>query len=291
MRIGNTMKGLGWALAGLLAAEAGAATTGAISPTWVEGRHPFTLALFGEGGDCAPVFSHKTSRLTAGKLVLSVLEQQRAGVACTNALSWPYRTEFDVPALDSGAYPVQVRWAQACEFDPTPCPAAYQPQDVGTLQVTDSARLAYSITPRSAPGGQAFHIRLHGNFNCGDHVLSATVDTSRPSLYLNFSIESHPEILCIAPFPGIDFAVPPLAAGVWQTYGSPYPNCPQGQICPLALRLAPQLAGALEVTPGTEAVAPLRPMPAAGPAGAGRPGFRSPWNGSYRDAIGKATRP
>ena len=61
-------------------------------------------------------------------------------------------------------------------------------------------------------------------------------------------------------------------------------------ICPLAL-MAPQLAGALEVSPVVEAVVPLRPETRAEPAGIGHPGFRSEWNGALRDAAGKVMRP
>jgi len=291
MRVKTIMKALGWAAA--LTAPAlpvAAATTAGISPTWAESHHPFTLALFGESDKCAPVFSHQSSRITGGTLVLSVLEQQRPGVLCTNDTAWAYRTEFDAPALDSGEYPVQVRWAQACEFDATPCPVAYQPQDVGNLRVTDSASLSYSFTPRSVRAGQDFHIRLKGTFNCGDLIKSSTVDTVRPILRLNFVIEPHPEVVCIAPFPGIDFAVPALGAGGWQVYAARSPYCAQGTVCPLAL-IAPQLAGALEVPPVVEAVVPLRPETRVGPAGIGRLGFRSEWNGALRDAAGKAMRP
>jgi hypothetical protein len=292
MRVKSVMKALGWAAA--LTAPAlsvAAATTAAISPTWVESHHPFTLILAGESNKCAPVFSHQSYRITGGTLVLSVLEQQRPGVLCTNDTAWTYRTEFDAPALDSGEYPVQVRWAQACEFDPTPCPVAYQPQDAGNLRVTDSAGLPYSFTPRTARGGQDFHLRLKSStFNCGDLVKSASVDTTRPALRLNFLIEPHPEVVCIAPFPGIDFAVPALQAGGWQVYAARAPYCPPSNICPLAL-MAPQLAGALEVSPVVEAMVPLRPETRAVPAGVGRPGFRSEWNGAFRDAAGKAMRP
>lgn len=294
MRIGTGMKALGWAAAwaasfAFPALAAATAPTGAITPVWVESHHPFTLALSGEIDDCAPVFSHPSARLTGGKLVLSVLEQQHPGVSCvTRPPAWTYRTEFEVAALDSGQYPVQVIWAQACQFDPTPCPVAYMPQDVGNLRVTDSARLAYSFTPRSARGGQSFHLLLNGDgFNCGDLIKSATVDTARPTLRLNFLIEPHPEAECFAPFYGIDFTVPALQAGGWQVNANREPYCPPGMLCPLAL-LAPQLAGALEVTAGTEAVVPLRPKTSAGPASMGRPGFRSQWNGSFRDAAGKA---
>jgi hypothetical protein len=236
---------------------------------------------------CAPVFSHNSARLTAGTLVLSVLEQQKPGVSCTNAESWEYRTEFDVPGLDSGQYPVQVRWAQACEFDLTPCPAAYQPVTVGNLQVTDSARLGYSFKPRAARGGQSFHLRLFGDFNCGDKVTSATVEVTRPKIRLNYQVDPHPEILCIAPFPGIDFEIPALDAGGWQLYAWTSPNCGNVQC---GIGIAPQLAGTLEVTQGIEAVVPLRPGTTVAPAGVGRPGFRSEWNGALRDAAGKAIR-
>ncbi len=296
MRLVNGMKAMAWAVAWTATAlPAAAAATGAISPSWAESRHPFTLALSGESDKCAPVFSHQSSRITGGKLELSVLEQERPGVLCVSTpVSRPYRAEFDIPAMDSGEYPVQVRWAQACEFDPTPCPVAYQPQDVGNLRVTDSAALAYSFAPRSARGGQAFHIRLKAAvFNCGDLVKSATVDTARPLLHLNFTIEPHPEVVCIAPFPGIDFAVPPLEAGGWQVLAGRGIYCPTGTVCPIAA-VAPQLAGALEVSPEIEAVGPLRPGSASAPAlpaGMGRPGFRSEWNGVFRDAAGKAMRP
>ncbi|MBW8886868.1 MAG: hypothetical protein JF616_03830 [Fibrobacteres bacterium] len=292
MRIQTASKVLGWAVvaAGMAALPARAAATGSITPTWAESHHPFTLALSGQSDKCAPVFSHQSYRLNAGKLVFSVLEQQRPGVLCTTDTAWAYRTEFDAPALDSGEYPVQVRWAQACEFDATPCPVAYMPQDVGNLRVTDSAALPYSFTPRSVRAGQDFHIRLRGTFNCGDLIKSATVDTARPTLRLNFLIEPHPEDLCIAPFPGIDFAVPALGAGGWEVYASRAPYCPPSNICPLAL-MAPQLAGALEVSPVVETVVPLRPETRAGPAGAGHPGFRSKWNGFYYDAAGKAMLP
>jgi len=291
MRLGNGMKAMAWAASALPSA---AAATGGISPTWAESHHHFTLALSGESDKCAPVFSHWSSRITGGKLELSVLEQQRPGVLCVDTPpAWPYRTEFDIPAMDSGEYPVQVNWAQACQFDPTPCPVAVQPQDVGNLRVTDSAALPYSFTPRSAHGGQEFHIRLKGaSFNCGDVVKSATVDTARPVLRLNFMIEPHPEVICIAPFPGIDFAVPPLEAGVWQVFGGRAAYCPPGTVCPIAA-IAPQLAGALEISPEIEAVDPprLKPASAPAPAGMGRPGFRSEWNGALRDAAGKAMRP
>jgi hypothetical protein len=294
MRIPIATRFLGWTalVAGMAAAPARPAPTGSITPAWVESHHPFTLALSGDIDDCAPVFSHPSSRLTGGKLVLTVLEQQRPNVDCvTRPPAWLYRTEFEVAALDSGQYPVQVIWAQACQFDPTPCPVAYQPQDVGNLRVTDSARLAYSFTPRAARAGQPFHLLLKGDgFNCGDLIKSATVDTSRPVLRLDFLIEPHPEAECFAPFHGIDFAVPALQAGGWQVTANRSPYCPPGMLCPLAL-LAPQLAGALEVSVGTDAVVPLRPKPSAGPIGAGRPGFRSPWNGSFRDAAGKAIGP
>jgi hypothetical protein len=296
MRIGTGMKALGWAAAwaasfALPAFAAATTPTGAITPVWVESHHPFTLALSGEIDDCAPAFSHPSSRLTGGKLVLSVLEQQRPGVSCvTKPPAWTYRTEFEVAALDSGEYPVQVIWEQACQFDPTPCPVAYLPQDVGNLRVTDSAALAYSFSPRSARAGGSFHILLQDHFNCGDQIKSASVDTVRPIVRLNFVIDPHPEAECFAPFPGIDFTVPALQAGGWQVYAARSPYCPAGTICPLAL-LAPLLAGALEVSAGTEAVVPLRPKSSARPAEVGRPGFRSPWNGSFRDAAGKAMRP
>jgi hypothetical protein len=290
MRIGNKLKALGWAAAFAAPAfSAAPPTTAGIDPTWVESRHPFTLVLSGQSGHCAPVFSHSSSRLTGGTLVLTVLEQQTPGVACTNDLSWEYRTEFEIPGLDSGAYPVQVRWAQACEFDPAPCPVAYQPVTVGNLSVTDSARLSYSIAPGTARGGQPFHLRLFaGRFNCGDQVQSATVQVTRPTIRLNYQVESHPEILCIAPFPGIDFAMPALNAGGWQVYAYTSPNC---GVVQCGIGIAPQLAGALEVTQGIEAVVPLRPRTPAGPINAGRPGFRSEWNGALRDAIGKAIGP
>jgi len=294
MRLHIVTRFLGWTalVAGAAALPARSAPTGSITPAWVESHHPFTLALAGESDDCSPVFSHASSRLTGGKLVLSVLEQQRPGIACiTKPVSWAYRTEFEVAALDSGEYPVQVIWMQACQFDPTPCPAAYQPQDVGNLRVTDSARLAYSFTPRAARAGEGFQLLLKADgFNCGDIIKSATVDTARPVLRLNFLIEPHPEAECFAPFHGIEFAVPALTAGGWQVTANRAAYCPPGMVCPLAL-LAPQLAGALEVSPGTEAVVPLRPRPSAGPAGVGRPGFCSRWNGSFRDAAGKAMRP
>lgn len=289
MRIGNMLKAMGWAATlATPALSAAPPTTGGIEPTWVESRHPFTLALSGQSGMCAPVFSHGSSRLTGGTLVLSVLAQQKPGVSCTNATSWEYRTEFEIAGLDSGQYPVQVRWAQACEFDPAPCPAAYQPVTVGNLQVTDSARLAYSIMPGAAHGGQAFHLRLFGNFNCGDSVASATVEVTRPTVRLNYQVVSHPERECVAPFSGIDFAMPALDAGGWQLYAWTSPHCGDVQC---GIGIAPQLAGALEILPAIEAVVPLRPRTPAGPANAGRPGFRSEWNGAIRDAIGKAIGP
>src|SRR3954467_14388449 len=106
----------------LAAAPAGAAATASSSPYWVQAHHAFTLALTGESQMCVPEFSHQEAALIGGELVLSVLEQQRIGYMCTNATSWPYRTEFTVPGLDSGNYPVKVRWRSACEFDPAPCP-------------------------------------------------------------------------------------------------------------------------------------------------------------------------
>jgi len=277
-------------LFGALAAAmpAGAATTASVSPYWVEGHHAFTLALTGETQVCAPEFSHQEAALIGGELVLSVLQQATPGFMCTNSTSSsPYRVEFTAPGLDSGQYPVKVRWRTACEFEsnPAPCPVLGVLQDAGTLRVTDSAGLSYHIGPRVVTAGRASNLLLHGPFGCSDKISGVSIDTARPSIYLNMTVE-HPAIQCDTTVAGIGFALPPLSAGVWQVYAAAAPYCPPGSICPL-YRLAPQLAGALEVKASVLSTqAPAR-GPRSLPVGIGRAGFRADWFGAPRDAAGR----
>ena len=272
--------------AALATAPAGAAATASISPYWVQARHAFTLALTGESQMCVPEFSHQEAALIGGELVLSVLEKQRIGYLCTNATAWPYRTEFTVPGLDSGSYPVKVRWRSACEFDPAPCPVAYDPQPAGNLRVTDTAALAYHIKPQAVPAGQAAKLLLRGKFMCGIRFTDLSVDTARPSITLSFTADQATSGGCDTIVPGIEYTLPPLGAGVWQVYAAPMPYCAPGTICPY-LRIAPQLAGALEVKGSAlSTLAPARVSHAAVVAG-GWAGFRADWRGVPRDAAGR----
>jgi hypothetical protein len=263
-----------------------AAPLGSVSaaPSWVEAHRAFTLVLDGESPSCALQFSHPEARLIGGKLVLSALAQARPGVLCINVPSFHYRVEFAAPALDTGAYPIQARWAQACEFDPAPCPVAYDPGDVGNLRVTDSAHLEYRIPPVPVPAGQAFRLPLRGGLRCGDRVGSMSVDTARPSLFLDFAItllDGKCDTL-VAP---LQFQVPALQAGVWQVYVRRTVPCPQGKPC-AALLPPPSLAGALDVKEGVSGLARPAPM-RAGPAHPSGAGFRIDWQGSARDAAGR----
>lgn len=287
-------KGPGWAaalaaaFAGPAAHPAGAAATtaatAAFAPSWAEAQRPFTLALSGESQLCAPVFSHAEVRLSGGKLVLSVLMQQRLGVLCVNLPTFRYRAEFAAPALDTGNYPVQVRWREACEFDANPCPVAYDPQDLGTLQVTDSAHLEYHLGARSVVAGKAFTLPLKGGFRCGDKVTGLLADTARPALYLDFTMESGSGMCDTVVVPPA-FAIPPLRAGIWQVYARRTAACPEGTLCPILVP-APRLAGALEVVESADALVPWRREPRAAPALRG-PAFAAPWNGAFRDAAGR----
>jgi len=275
----------------LTMAPADAAATASSSPYWVQAHHAFTLALTGESQMCVPEFSHQEAALIGGELVLSVLEQQRIGYMCTNATSWPYRTEFTVPGLDSGNYPVKVRWRSACEFDPAPCPVANDPQPAGTLRVTDTAALSYHIKSPTVPAGQSVKLLLRGGFRCGIRYSDLTVDTARPSLTLSFTAGQASGGECDTIVPGLEFTLPPLSAGVWQVYAAPMPYCAGGAVCPL-LRMAPQLAGALEVKGSAlNTLAPAREAHRAvfadGRAGFRAPGFRADWRGVRRDAAGR----
>lgn len=289
--------GAAWGFLSLFAALSPAAVnTVGISPTWVEGGHPFTLELAGETDICVSDFTHLEAVPSGGALVLSVLQTRRPGFACTNAASWPYRVEFTAPKLDSGTYPVKVHWRSACEFDPAPCPAAYNLQDAGTLRVTDSAGLPYHISPRSIGAGQASKLLLQGRFGCSDRITEMSVDTARPSIQLHLTVES-PAIQCDTIVPGVEFPLPPLRAGVWQVYVLRSPYCPPGTVCPL-YKMAPQLAGALEagvsVTSlrGTGSLTPGSRMAGSRKPGFRNPGFRAPgfqadWQNAPRDAAGR----
>jgi hypothetical protein len=267
-----------------MAAAAAALDSVSVRPSWVEAHRAFTLVVEGESPSCALQFSHPEARLTGGKLVLSALAQARIGVLCVNVPSFHYRVEFAAPALDTGAYPVQVRWAQACEFDPAPCPAAYMPRDVGNLRVTDSAHLEYHIPPAAVPAGQGFRLPLRGGLGCGDRVGSLSVDTARPALTLDFSI-TWLDGKCDTTVAPLQFPVPALQAGVWQVYVRRMSPCPEGRMCTMSLP-PPSLAGALDVKEGAAvlaAPAPKRSGPALPPGAA----FRIDWQGSARDAAGR----
>jgi hypothetical protein len=273
-----------------LAPQARAANTAYMDFSWAESGHAFTLGLSGQMDNvCAPMFSHADAKLTGGKLVLSVLAQSNPAALCAAGAKSDYRTEFDLPALKAGTYPVQVLWTMACQYSPSPCPVAYDPQDVGTLKVTDSADLEYRFHPRAVAAGKRAELRLNGDFNCGDAISGVSADTSGRAVYLSFTVDPHPEIMCISPFPGIDFTLPEMRAGAYQVMAARSPYCAPGKIC-LRLKIAPQLAGALDVLAATS-LAPGMPRERIGRKGAARSmspaGFRVEGNGMIRDAAGR----
>ncbi len=283
------------ALAGICAwatsaGAAAAATTASLSPYWIEGHHVSTLAVSGDmEGYCAPLFSHHEAQYADGKLMLSVVVESNPAALCAVNSTSPYRTEFSVPALDSGSHPVTIRWRQACELAPTPCPVAYIVKDLGNITVTDSAHLGYVFTPEHARAGAGIKIHLNGKFNCADQISAVSADTQRPAIYLNFTVNPRPEIACIMPFPGIDFEVPALTAGTYQVFAARSPYCAPGTVCPL-FRIAPQLAGALDVESAT-ALAPMRPKAGyANPivkGGKSGTGFRAEWRGKAHTVAGR----
>lgn len=277
--------GIFLAAAAFLAPWASAAS---INPVQVEAHHPFTLALSYSSGNCASILSHRETRLIGGKLVLSALDEQSPNVRCAGMGPWDSRAEFTAPALDSGEYPVQIRWDAACEFSATPCPAGWNPIDVGTLQVTDSSRLGYHFTPRTARAGKAFTLLLQGGLRCGDEVTGHSADASTPpTLSLGYTVDRGSG-LCDTIVRPLEFEVPALSAGIWQVSVWSTPYCAPGAICPLSLSVG--FAGALDVEPSTEAIVPWRREFRTAPAGRG-PGFRAGWGGSNRDAAGRIAKP
>ncbi len=256
---------LAFLAAAVLPCRAGADAS--ISPYWAEAGKPVTLTVTGFAGMCAPLFAHHAVTVEKGIIRLEVMAENNPAALCINDTLNYSHTDFQLPPLAADTYAVSLQVKPACAYTPPFCPFALIIQSAGTLTVTDSAKLGFTILPRHVDAGKAFDFRLVNKaWNCTTRFSNLNYYLNGHFLYVNYLVgPSTVDTTCLVPASpqGPVFHVSPLPAGSYQIMAAAQVYCNAIGPCPLAM-IAPQLAGALLVGEMPTAVR------AGGNAGAGR---------------------
>jgi hypothetical protein len=216
-----------------LAAALGASAAQALSvaPNPAAAGTPFTLYLQGVASPaCNSAFSRESVTVTGNRIDLrytippQVIPVDGADIYPCPVYASPATIiapmpAFAMPALKAGAYEVWATNMPECLYAQPSCKIAVRPESAGVLKVEPAPVPAYSITPSSAPAGQALALQLLSyDFNCGTLYDSLSAVVADGVITLSFLDRQNPAALCAAvvmPY-GPTFRLPALKEGSYK---------------------------------------------------------------------------
>lgn len=218
-----------------------------LSPGTVSADQAFNLDVLSYRYSCAHSYANHSAVVNAGRIDLSFTSTVDPRVLCP-AIYKPYGPTFRMPALAEGKYRVFVNLLLPCHVGATPCKAAIQVEEAGTLVVGPQGKITYVIDPSTVRAEQDFTLNLLSpDFTCNLEYLRTASRVQDGRITLTFLDKANPLVRCIPEkkMYGPAYKLAGLKAGTYEVWAERLPACvEQGcKILPV-----PELAGKLTVT-------------------------------------------
>ncbi len=207
-----------------------------LRPAAITAGRPEKIELLSYSYNCATRYTHQSVAVEGGEIHLSYFaDRSLEPVSLCPAVMLPYGPSFELPALKPGSYPVYASPLAPCMIEDPACTMAVLPQYVGNLTVKEEPvtppdeKEGWFLSPRRVKADAPFQMSVlnHAVGNCGTVFEHKTLTEAEEGLWASFSMETDPDIVCIAnltPF-GPTFESEGLPAGQYPIAVSVLPSC------------------------------------------------------------------
>jgi hypothetical protein len=197
--------------AGVLKVESAPEPAYTINPDSAPAGQAFALQLLSYDFACGTAYDSLSAVVADGAITLSFLDRPNPAAICP-AIYMPYGPTFRLPALKEGAYKVKVNRLSAGGT-----------VDAGVLTITNAAvRKSWYLKTKKVVAEKAFAMQLLRDDigNCQTSFADEAVTISAKSITVFFTMEQHPERVCIQniqPY-GPTFEMPAMKTGAYPVY-------------------------------------------------------------------------